>query len=67
VDGTCRGTHARSITGTADEQLFGREEVLRRLLDGLDDIGAGGFGIGLHQLLRPVLSQVAELPAPGPR
>jgi DNA-binding CsgD family transcriptional regulator/tetratricopeptide (TPR) repeat protein len=32
---------------TVDEQFFGREEVLRRLLHGLAQVEAGGFAIGL--------------------
>jgi DNA-binding CsgD family transcriptional regulator len=30
-----------------EEQLYGREEVLRRLLDGLEGVEAGGFALGL--------------------
>src|SRR3954454_18424125 len=90
---------------TDDEPFFGREEVLGRLLEGLDEVEAGGFAVGLtgepgvgksalqarvadrarsagftvlsargsqseahlayaglHQLLRPLLASVAELP-----
>jgi DNA-binding CsgD family transcriptional regulator len=91
---------------TVDEQFFGREAVFRRLVDGLDEVEAGGLAIGLigepgvgktalqarvaeharsagfsvlsargrqsethlsyaclHQLLRPVLSRISDLPA----
>jgi DNA-binding CsgD family transcriptional regulator len=94
------------MTVAQDAQIFGREEVLSRLLGGLDAIELGGYAIGLtgqpgvgksalqarvaehalssgftvlsargsqseshlpyaglHQLLRPILSRVPELPA----
>jgi DNA-binding CsgD family transcriptional regulator/tetratricopeptide (TPR) repeat protein len=35
------------MIGVEDAPLFGRADMLRRLLDDLDDVGSGGFAVGL--------------------